>query len=260
MPRPPRPGRPSSLLPGVRPPDGRAGGSHGLDGAVQPPRRDVECRPDAAMRVGDDRGRRELPRRRVRRRAARRPPHPGRDPRRRPSGAAGGARGRRRRSAARGAVGARGAGPGDRDDGDRCQRGAGGRGRPRLRRDRGVLPARLCLRRRRRRAGLAGTGPTWSGDAVRGGRRVDGRGLGGGAGRDLARGPAHRPRSGRRPPRPRRGLVVGTPGPPIPATLTTVPAEIGSYWTVLGAGVGAVLAYLLCAIALGVDDLGRPEA
>lgn len=52
----------------------------------------------------------------------------------------------------------------------------------------------------------------------------------------------------------------GTPGPPIPATLTTVPAEIGSFWTVLGAGVGAVLAYLLCAIALGVDDLGRPES
>lgn len=51
----------------------------------------------------------------------------------------------------------------------------------------------------------------------------------------------------------------GTPGPPIPATLTTIPAEIGSFATVLGAGVGAVLAYLLCAIALGVDDLGRPE-
>ncbi|HEY2220519.1 DUF2567 domain-containing protein [Actinomycetospora sp.] len=51
----------------------------------------------------------------------------------------------------------------------------------------------------------------------------------------------------------------GTPGPPIPATLTTVPAVIGSFWTVLGAGVGAVLAYLLCAIALGTDDLGRPE-
>ncbi len=51
----------------------------------------------------------------------------------------------------------------------------------------------------------------------------------------------------------------GTPGPPIPATLATVPAEIGSFWMVLGAGVGAVLAYLLCAIALGVDDLGRPE-
>jgi hypothetical protein len=51
----------------------------------------------------------------------------------------------------------------------------------------------------------------------------------------------------------------GTPGPPIPATLTTIPAEIGSFWTVLGAGVGAVLAYLLCAITLGVDDLGRPE-
>jgi hypothetical protein len=52
---------------------------------------------------------------------------------------------------------------------------------------------------------------------------------------------------------------TGTPGPPIPATLATVPAEIGSFWTVLGAGVGAVLVYLLCAIALGVDDLGRPE-
>jgi hypothetical protein len=51
----------------------------------------------------------------------------------------------------------------------------------------------------------------------------------------------------------------GTPGPPIPATLTTIPAEIGSFWTVLGAGVGAVLAYLLCAIALGIDDLGRPQ-
>jgi hypothetical protein len=51
----------------------------------------------------------------------------------------------------------------------------------------------------------------------------------------------------------------GTPGPPIPATLATVPAEIGSFWTVLGAGIGALLAYLLCAIALGVDDLGRPE-
>jgi hypothetical protein len=52
----------------------------------------------------------------------------------------------------------------------------------------------------------------------------------------------------------------GTPGAPIPATLVTVPAELGSFWTVLGAGVGAVLAYLLCAIALGVDDLGRPES
>ena len=51
----------------------------------------------------------------------------------------------------------------------------------------------------------------------------------------------------------------GTPGPPIPATLTTLPAEIGSFWTVLGAGIGAVLAYLLCAIALGADDLGRPD-
>jgi uncharacterized protein DUF2567 len=51
----------------------------------------------------------------------------------------------------------------------------------------------------------------------------------------------------------------GTPGPPIPATLTTLPAEIGSFWTVLGAGVGAVLVYLLCAITLGVDDLGRPD-
>jgi hypothetical protein len=49
----------------------------------------------------------------------------------------------------------------------------------------------------------------------------------------------------------------GTPGPPIPATLTTLPAEIGSFWTVVGAGIGAVLAYLLCAIALGADDLGR---
>ncbi|MCD2196419.1 DUF2567 domain-containing protein [Actinomycetospora endophytica] len=52
----------------------------------------------------------------------------------------------------------------------------------------------------------------------------------------------------------------GTPGPPIPATLTTVPAAIGSFWTVVGAGVGAVLAYLLCAIALGTDDLGRADA
>lgn len=51
----------------------------------------------------------------------------------------------------------------------------------------------------------------------------------------------------------------GTPGPPIPATLTTLPAEIGSSWTVVGAGLGAVLAYLLCAIALGSDDLGRPS-
>jgi hypothetical protein len=49
----------------------------------------------------------------------------------------------------------------------------------------------------------------------------------------------------------------GTPGPPIPATLVTLPAGIGSSWTVLGAGIGAVLAYLLCAIALGADDLGR---
>jgi hypothetical protein len=48
-----------------------------------------------------------------------------------------------------------------------------------------------------------------------------------------------------------------TPGPPIPATLVTLPAQIGSFWTVLGAGIGAVLAYLLCAIALGADDLGR---
>jgi hypothetical protein len=46
-------------------------------------------------------------------------------------------------------------------------------------------------------------------------------------------------------------------GAPIPATLSTVPATIGSFWTVLGAGLGAVLAYLLCAIALGADDLGR---
>lgn len=51
----------------------------------------------------------------------------------------------------------------------------------------------------------------------------------------------------------------GAPGPPIPATLATMPAEIGSFWTVLGAGVGAVLAYLLCAITLGAYDLGRPQ-
>ncbi|NMO93276.1 DUF2567 domain-containing protein [Actinomycetospora sp. TBRC 11914] len=49
----------------------------------------------------------------------------------------------------------------------------------------------------------------------------------------------------------------GTGGPPIPATLVTLPAEIGSWWTVLGAGIGAVLAYLLCAITVGADDLGR---
>lgn len=46
-------------------------------------------------------------------------------------------------------------------------------------------------------------------------------------------------------------------GAPIPATLSTVPATIGSFWTVLGAGLGAVLAYLLCAIALGEDDMCR---
>ena len=50
----------------------------------------------------------------------------------------------------------------------------------------------------------------------------------------------------------------GSPGPPIPASLSTIPATIGSFWTVLGAGIGAVLAYLLCAIALGEDDLDRP--
>ncbi|MCD2190055.1 DUF2567 domain-containing protein [Actinomycetospora soli] len=49
-----------------------------------------------------------------------------------------------------------------------------------------------------------------------------------------------------------------TAGAPIPATLSTVPATIGSFWTVLGAGLGAVLAYLLCAIALGEDDMCRP--
>lgn len=48
-----------------------------------------------------------------------------------------------------------------------------------------------------------------------------------------------------------------TAGAPIPATLVTVPATIGSFWTVLGAGLGAVLAYLLCAIALGEDDMCR---
>ncbi|WP_433798366.1 DUF2567 domain-containing protein [Actinomycetospora sp. CA-084318] len=48
-----------------------------------------------------------------------------------------------------------------------------------------------------------------------------------------------------------------TAGAPIPATLSTVPATIGSFWTVLGAGLGAVLAYLLCAIALGEDDMSR---
>lgn len=48
-----------------------------------------------------------------------------------------------------------------------------------------------------------------------------------------------------------------TSGAPIPATLSTVPATIGSFWTVLGAGLGAVLAYLLCAIALGEDEMGR---
>lgn len=49
-------------------------------------------------------------------------------------------------------------------------------------------------------------------------------------------------------------------GAPIPATLSTVPATIGSFWTVLGAGLGAVLAYLLCAIALGEDDMCRSAA
>ncbi|MEJ2871658.1 DUF2567 domain-containing protein [Actinomycetospora sp. OC33-EN08] len=48
-------------------------------------------------------------------------------------------------------------------------------------------------------------------------------------------------------------------GPPVPATLSTLPATLGSFWTVLAAGVGAVLAYLLCAIALGEDDMARPE-
>lgn len=51
----------------------------------------------------------------------------------------------------------------------------------------------------------------------------------------------------------------GTPGPPIPASLVTTPATLGSTWTVTAAGVAAVLTYLIAAIVLGTDDLGRPE-
>ena len=44
---------------------------------------------------------------------------------------------------------------------------------------------------------------------------------------------------------------TGTPGPPVPAVLATVPATIGSWWTTTLAGLGAALAYLLPAIWLG---------
>lgn len=49
----------------------------------------------------------------------------------------------------------------------------------------------------------------------------------------------------------------GTRGPPVPAVLATVPATIGSWWTITLAGLGAALAYLLPAIWLGEEAMDR---
>lgn len=50
----------------------------------------------------------------------------------------------------------------------------------------------------------------------------------------------------------------GTPGPPVPATLLAQAATLGSWWTVGGAALGALLAYVIGAIAWGTEDIGRP--
>ncbi len=49
----------------------------------------------------------------------------------------------------------------------------------------------------------------------------------------------------------------GTRGPPVPAVLATVPATIGSWWTITLAGLGAAVAYLLPAIWLGEEAMDR---
>ena len=54
-----------------------------------------------------------------------------------------------------------------------------------------------------------------------------------------------------------RAAGDGVPGPPVPATLATVPASLGSWWTVTLAGLGAALGYLLPAIWLGAEGLDR---
>ena len=56
-----------------------------------------------------------------------------------------------------------------------------------------------------------------------------------------------------------RAAGDGVPGPPVPATLATVPAALGSWWTVTLAGLGAALGYLLPAIWLGAEALDRDE-
>ena len=50
----------------------------------------------------------------------------------------------------------------------------------------------------------------------------------------------------------------GRPGPPVPALLGAAPAVLGSWWAVICGGLGAALAYLIPAIVLGDEDLGRP--
>ena len=49
----------------------------------------------------------------------------------------------------------------------------------------------------------------------------------------------------------------GRPGPPVPALLGAAPATLGSWWAVATGGLGAALAYLVPAIVLGDEDLGR---
>jgi len=48
-----------------------------------------------------------------------------------------------------------------------------------------------------------------------------------------------------------------TPGPPVPAQVTTLPATLGTWWALLPGALGAAVAYVLAAIALGEEDLGR---
>lgn len=49
----------------------------------------------------------------------------------------------------------------------------------------------------------------------------------------------------------------GTPGPPVPARLTTLPATLGTTWAVVAGGLAAALGYLLPAIALGEEGMDR---
>jgi hypothetical protein len=52
----------------------------------------------------------------------------------------------------------------------------------------------------------------------------------------------------------------GTPGGPVPAVLTSVPASPGPWWLALIAGLAASLTYVLAAIIDGHEEMGRDPA